>query len=148
MIDAAEPLNCTGITIWTEGEILIVKYSVWYYGFLGTKRVPVSKITSVNWKEPGEWLAGFLEISILGEQPPSPHASPNVQHQNRFQFGSADRAEFAALRDWIEERRAAGESTESRPSSVADEIAKLGKLVEQGLLTPDEFQAHKSKLLN
>ncbi|MCW2387125.1 hypothetical protein M2333_000171 [Sphingobium sp. B11D3B] len=66
MIDEAHPLKAGGITIWTEGEVLLLKYSVWFYGFLGTKRVPRSNITSVTWKEPGDWLAGFLELDIFG----------------------------------------------------------------------------------
>lgn len=144
MIDEAHPLKAGGITIWTEDDTLLLKYSVWFYGFLGTKRVPRSNITSISWKEPGDWLAGFMELDILGERPPSPHASLNVQNQNRLQYDRADRDKFAALRDWIE----AGRITKSNYSpSAADEIAKLGKLRQQGLLTDEEFSSQKAKLL-
>jgi hypothetical protein len=33
------------------------------------------------------------------------------------------------------------------PTEVADEIAKLGELRDKGLLTDEEFQAQKQKLL-
>jgi hypothetical protein len=147
MIDEAHPLKAGGITIWTEGEVLLLKYSVWFYGFLGTKRVPRSNITSVTWKEPGDWLAGFLELDILGERPPSPQASPNVQNQNRLQYDRADRDKFAELREWIEAGRTLRSDTAAATPSVADEIAKLGQLREQGLLTDEEFSAQKAKLL-
>ncbi|SEH12739.1 Short C-terminal domain-containing protein [Sphingopyxis sp. YR583] len=147
MIDEAQALKAGGITIWTEGDVLVLKYSVWFYGFLGTKRIPRSSITSVTWKEPGDWLAGFMALDILGEKPPSPHASPNVQNQNRLQYERGDRDRFAALRDWIAAGRAPAASEVAASSSVADEIAKLGKLREQGLLTDEEFTAQKAKLL-
>jgi len=147
MIDEAHPLKAGGITIWTEGDVLLLKYSAWYYGFLGTKRVPRSNITSVSWKEPGDWLAGFMVLDILGERPPSPHASPNVQNQNRLQYERVDRDKFAALRDWIEAGRENKSDQAPASPSVADEIAKLGKLREQGLLTDEEFTAQKAKLL-
>ncbi|MCW2387126.1 hypothetical protein M2333_000172 [Sphingobium sp. B11D3B] len=51
------------------------------------------------------------------------------------------------MREWIE----AGSPSRSEPAawkpSVADEIAKLGKLRQQGLLTDEEFAALKAKLL-
>ena len=147
MIDETNPLKAGGITIWTDGDVLILKYSVWLYGFLGSKRVPKSNITSVTWKEPGDWLAGFLELDILGERPPAPHASPNVQNQNRLQYDRADRDKFAALRDWIEAGRTNRSDQAPASLSVGDEIAKLGKLLEQGLLTEEEFSAQKTKLL-
>lgn len=145
MIDASQPLKCSGITVWTEGDVLVIKYSVWAYGFLGTKRVPVRNITAVNWKEPGDWLAGFLELSILGEQPVSPYASPNVQHQNRLKYETADRDKFAALRDWIEAHR--HPKQEVPAASIADEIGKLSALLQQGYITEQEFNAQKTKLL-
>lgn len=147
MIDEEQPLKAGGITIWTEGEVLILKYSAWLYGFLGTKRVPRSNITSVSWKEPGDWVAGFMVLDILGEQRPSPHASPNVQNQNRLQYDRADRDKFAGLRDWIEARRASKVAHSPTSLSVADEIAKLGALRQQGLLTDEEFSTQKTKLL-
>ncbi|MEP9359087.1 SHOCT domain-containing protein [Sphingomonas sp. KR3-1] len=147
MIDEAQPLKAGGITIWTEGDLLVLKYSAWFYGFLGTKRVPRANITSVSWKEPGDWVAGFMVLDILGEQRPSPHASPNVQNQNRLQYDRADRDKFAELRDWIEAGRTSKADPPSVGLSVADEIAKLGALRQQGLLTDEEFSAQKAKLL-
>lgn len=84
MIDAAQPLKAGGITIWTEGDVLLLKYSAWFYGFLGTKRVPRSNITSVSWKEPGDWLAGFMVLDILGEKPPHHMPAPTCKTRTAF----------------------------------------------------------------
>jgi hypothetical protein len=147
MIDEAQPLKAGGITVWTEGEVLLLKYSAWYYGFLGTKRVARANITSVSWKEPGDWIAGFMVLDILGERPPSPNASPNIQNQNRLQYDRADRDKFAVLRDWIEAGRPSNAGEIPHGLSVADEIAKLGALRQQGLLTDEEFATQKAKML-
>ncbi|QTH21722.1 SHOCT domain-containing protein [Rhizorhabdus wittichii] len=147
MIDAASPLKTSGITIWTEGDVLVLKYGVLYYGFLGTKRVPAANITALNWREPGDWLAGFLEISILGEQPPSPMASPNVQNQNRLKYERADQPKFVALKEWIEARMAKPQGGQPAASSIADELGKLAALLRDGVITQDEFDQQKAKLL-
>jgi len=144
MIAQGEQLKGRGFTVWIEGDAVLIKYGVLYYGFLGTKRVPVSNITSVNWKDPGDWTVGFLELSILGEKAASPYASPNVQHQNRLSFERAELPKFAALRDWIQER--IGKLGGAAPSP-ADELTKLAALLNDGFITQAEFDAQKAKLL-
>jgi hypothetical protein len=147
MIDENNPLKGRGLTIWTEGEDLLIKYGVLYYGFLGTKRVPVANITTINWKEPGSWTVGFLELNILGEAPPSSMASPNVQNQNRLSFEKSEHAQFAELRDWIQSKMGKGSNASQTGVSVAEELTKLAALMEQGLLTQEEFDTQKAKLL-
>lgn len=144
MVEPGEQLHGRGVTVWVEGEAVMIKYSVLYYGFLGTKRVPVSNITAVNWKEPGSWTVGFLELSILGEKAAPAYASPNVQNQNRLSFENAELPKFAALRDWIQER--IGKSG-TPVSSAADELTKLAALLREGLITQQEFDSQKAKLL-
>jgi hypothetical protein len=147
MIDQGNPLKGRGFTVWIEGEDILIKYGVMYYGFLGTKRVPVSNITTMNWKEPGSWTVGFLELNILGEAPPSPMASPNVQNQNRLSFENSESERFVALRDWIQSKMGKANTQAQASVSVADEIAKFAALLDQGLITQAEFDAQKAKLL-
>lgn len=141
-----QPLKTVGQTVWIEDEAVIIKYSMLYYGFLGQKHVPVDNIKTVTWREPGAVLAGFLEFSILGETPPSPMASPNVQHQNRFIYDQRDIQRWRTLKQWIESRIAKRGNAGS--ASVADELSKLADLLREGLLTREEFEAQKAKLLD
>jgi hypothetical protein len=115
---------------------------------LGTKRVPVSNITTINWKDSGSWTVGFLELNILGEAPPSPMASPNVQNQNRLSFERGEMDQFAALRDWIKNKMGKASAPTAGVASIADEIAKLAALLDQGVITQSEFDAQKTKLLS
>jgi len=139
------PLKTTGQTVWIDGDALVIKYSVLYYGFLGQKRVPIDNIKTVSWREPGSFLGGFLEVSILGEAPPSSHASPNVQHQNRFIYDRRQIELWRALKGHLERSSAAHVPVVA--ASAADEIRKLGDLLRDGLLTEEEFEAQKAKLL-
>ncbi len=139
------PLKTVGQTVWIDRDSLVIKYRVLYYGFLGQKQVPVQNIKTVSWREPSSMLAGFLEISILGETPPSAYASPNVQHQNRFIYDRKDLERWRALKGWIESQISLRNGGSG--SSVADELQKLGDLLRDGLLTQAEFDAQKAKLL-
>jgi hypothetical protein len=113
-----------------------------YHGFIGEKRIPYSSITAIQFKEAGNWLAGFLQFSIKGGQ--EWHGQVN-QDENALQFDKELSEEFRALRAFIEERMANAASPQS--SSVADELAKLAALRDKGVLTEEEFSAQKSKLL-
>jgi hypothetical protein len=139
------PFKTTGQTVWIDGDALVVKYSALYYGFLGQKRIPLENIKTVSWRDPGSLVAGFLEISVLGEAPPNPFASANVRHQNRFMFNRADIQLWRTLKSHLEQR--ASPSRAPEVSSTADEIRKLAELLKEGLLTRDEYEAQKGKLL-
>ena len=147
MIESGEILKGRGLTVWIEDDAVMIKYGVMNYGFLGTKRVPVANITAINWKEPGSWTVGFLELSILGEKAPSPFASPNVQNQNRIAFEKEDHPKFVELRDWIQARLAKVNNPTASVNSVADEIAKLAALLKDGHITQNEFETQKAKVL-
>jgi hypothetical protein len=90
-------------------------------------------------------MAGFLEISILGESPPSPFASANVQNQNRFIYDRKDIERWRALKSWIERSVAGGRAAAT--GSTPDELTKLAGLYREGFLTEEEFNAQKAKLL-
>lgn len=137
-----DPLKTSGQTVWIESGCLVVKYSAWNYGFIGQKSIPVRNIATVNWRDTGEVLGGFIEISVLGEAPPSPFASPNVQRQNLFRYPAKDIEKWRNLKNWIEANRLEASASSS---SVADELQKLGKLLNDGLLSQAEFDALKSK---
>ncbi len=147
MIDQNTPLKGRGFTVWTEEDDILIKYGVLSYGFLGTKRVPVANITTINWKDPGSWTVGFIEINILGEAPPSPMASPNVQNQNKLSFERSELERFEALRDWIQSKIKKPSAQISANLSVADEISKFAGLLDGGHITQSEFDAQKAKLL-
>lgn len=125
-----------------EGAVTI-SYRALYHGFKGDKRIPYSSITSVQFMEPGSWLAGYIQLSIKGSVE---WHGPVVQDENAIQFDK-EPDDFRALRDFIQSKMAIGASG-GPAASTADELAKLATLRDQGILTDEEFSAQKTKLLS
>ncbi len=126
-----------------DEDSLTISYRALYHGFRGDKRIPYSSITAVQFMEPGSWLAGYIQFSLKGALE---WLGPVNQDENAIQFDGKDADDFRALRDHLQSRIEAG-SQGASGGSVADEIAKLARLRDEGILTSDEFAAQKAKLL-
>lgn len=119
----------------------------------GTKTIPVHHITGVQWKDPG-MVRGFIQFTVPGgieQRSRFGHQSLDAaKDENAVVFGVRHRAEFQALRDAVQEAISAGhqQQPEASPSSVADELAKLAQLRDTGVISPQEFEAQKARLLH
>lgn len=130
-------------SIRVEQDAVTISYRALYHGFKGDKRIPYSSITALQFREPGSWLAGYIQFSIQGGVEWMGQVN---QDENAAQFDTKEAEDFRALRDFAQERMAAhGALTQSR--STADELVKLVALRDQGILTEDEFALQKAKLL-
>lgn len=123
-------------------DAITISYRALYFGFKGDKRIPYSSITSVQFREPGNWIAGYIQLSIKGAME---WQGPVNQDENAIQFDKNLEA-FLALRELIHEKMTSGPSGSA--ASIAEEISKLAVLRDQGILTEDEFSAQKAKLLS
>ena len=67
-------------------------------------------------------------------------------------FNNVGEPDFAKIRDFVESRiielRNPSLKVVPQEIDIADQLLKLSKLVEQGILTQDEFDSQKAKLLN
>ncbi|MFG2059662.1 DUF4429 domain-containing protein [Micromonospora sp. NPDC048930] len=123
----------------------------------GDKRIPVATITAVQWKPPGSLVNGFIQFTIPGGNEQRSRAGSQTfnaaQDENSVLFTGKQRPAFEQLRHAVEQaiaqRYAAPQQYAPAPaqSSVADELTKLGQLVQQGLLSREEFEAQKARLL-
>ena len=127
-----------------EADAITISYRALYHGFKGDKRIPLSSITAIQFKEPGGWLAGYIQFSIKGG---IEWRGAVNQDENAIQFDSKDAAEFRAVRDYIQSRMAIEKGFNPVPL-VADELTKLASLRDRGVLTAEEFAAQKTKLLD
>jgi hypothetical protein len=125
-----------------EEDAITISYRALYHGFKGDKRIPYSNITSVQFMEPGSWLAGYIQFSIKGAYE---WHGPVNQDENAIQFDEHPE-EFRELRDLVQSKMA-NASGGAASASLADEIGKLAALRDQGILTEEEFAAQKGKLL-
>jgi hypothetical protein len=63
-------------------------------------------------------------------------------HKMQEHAMSAAKAQDAAMREYIQQTAGSGGG-----ASTADELTKLANLRDQGVLTPEQFEAQKAKLL-
>lgn len=125
----------------------------------GEKRIHISQISSVQWKPAGPFVNGFIQFSAAGgNERRSKFGSQTtsaVNDENSVLFTTRQRAAFEDLRAAVEAAIAnhhtpgalAAPAGPPPPASVADELAKLAALRDQGALTETEFQQQKTRLL-
>jgi hypothetical protein len=122
----------------------------------GEKRIHVSQISSVQWKKAGAIVNGFIQFSLPGGNERrsrfGSQTSDAQKDENSVVFTFQQQKPFEELRAAVEAAIAAQHAPvapAAAPSaaSVADELAKLGGLVQQGVINQEEFQQAKARLL-
>lgn len=156
-------MECKGVngTVEFDGTFVTIKRT----GALGRltvgkgeKRIPLGQVVAVQWKEPGAMVRGFISFTITGAQENKrgfgKQTIDAAKDENAVIVAKSQAEEFRKLRAIIEEAVAAREIRTSTAGSVsasalstADELAKLAQLRDQGVLSQEEFDAQKAKLL-
>ena len=142
-----KPLTVSGDTIKIEKKGLLTGKR--------EKTIPIRGVTSVEVKQPGA-MAGFIQFSIAGGKARdssytlSGGAWDAAGDENSVLFGSPGQYEIALkIKEYVESSsaRVSDSSSASVQVSTADEIRKLKALLDEGLLTLDEFNHKKRQLL-
>lgn len=117
-------------------------------GAKGDKRIPIASITAVQLK-PAKLTDGYLQLSILGGVESRKGWADAGTDENTITFGTSKNRDFEAVRNRIERliAQVASSSTHAPDDSV-DQLERLAQLKNQGLLTEQEFQAAKAKILS
>ena len=137
---------------WATSEFVVTSDRVVHRSGIVTKRsmeIPLENVTDVRYEESFvERLVGAGSLIL---------ESPGEYGQERFSHVSHPEKVQKTIYELTEEnRRRMAPVTPLAPvpqpsrgprASVADEIAKLARLRQQGVLTEEEFQAQKARLL-
>lgn len=118
-------------------------------GLKGTKEIPIRAISSIQLKKAGMVANGYIQFATgAGESKGGIQAA--VKDENSVIFTINSNEEFLELKDLLtqamHEPSPSGNSAKSTASS-AEQLEKLAKLLEQGLLTKAEFMAEKKRIL-
>lgn len=123
----------------------------------GEKRLHVAQIAAVQWKPAGAVVNGFIQFTLPGgnERRSSFGSQTNTaaRDENSVVFTKKQQPQFEALRAALDAAIAqqhvpTAVATVPSAGSLADELAKLGALVQSGALTEDEFRQAKARLLS
>ncbi|MDH6134408.1 hypothetical protein P3T37_003811 [Kitasatospora sp. MAA4] len=122
----------------------------------GEKRLHIAQIAAVQWKPAAFAVNGFIQFTFPGarELKGSMRRQGNaaIRDENCVVFSRAQQPSFERLREALDDamarQHAAPHAVPAQvPLSVADELAKLGALVQQGIISPQDFEAAKARLL-
>ena len=125
------------------------------YGFRGTKEILIREMTSIEYKDAGGMLNGHIlflyrggrdvKTSVFGD-------NSIVSNENAVIFDRNNQAAFDTLRgmlnDKIDQYNKPQQVVMQTGPSYLDELKKLAELRDAGVITPDEFDQEKAKLLS
>ena len=117
------------------------------------KTIPIRNISSVEVKKPGPFVVGFIQFSIAGGKSRdssfsiSGGAFEAVQDENSVVFEGDYNYKIALqVKDYIE-NYSDKENSQQPQLSVADELVKLKALLDADVISKEDFDNQKSKLL-
>ncbi|KDN58485.1 SHOCT domain-containing protein [Exiguobacterium sp. AB2] len=114
----------------------------------GDKNIRISSLSGVQVKKPG-LTTGYIQFIFSGSKDTS-GVKDAVKDENSILFAKPEYDLALKLRDHVEELLAqpAQPQVAVSTASAADELLKLKQLLDAGVLSQDEFDAQKAKLLN
>lgn len=116
-------------------------------GLKGKKDIYFHNITSIQIKKPG-FTVGYLQLSLPGGNESIKGVFSSVKDENTITFSNKSSYEEALkIKEYIEKKIMTKNSGETGQTSVADEIEKLYLLKKKGILTQEEFEEKKKRLL-
>ena len=140
-----------------DGDFLVISrkglMAKMYQGVKGDKRVPVASITSVQLREPKFGTDGYIQLGLLGSIESGSGMIGARGDENSVSFYKKDFADFQAVRSYIEEKIVERSKPQvvvvsNEGTDVATQLQKLADLKEQGILTQEEFDSEKAKILS
>jgi hypothetical protein len=117
-------------------------------GLNGDRTIAISTITSIQLKKAG-WVPGYILFSYAGSKPFSGGIIEATQDPDSLMFDKTLNEEVEEFKNKVEEimRTSKSPSIGNPASSLTDEIMKLATMKENGILSEEEFNAAKKKLL-
>jgi hypothetical protein len=131
--------NGTGVLVATQKRLLFVDKGM--LGGLKVEDVPLDKITSLQYST--GLLMGEITVFTSGNKA----VIKNVDKGQTRTFAEGVRARIAAPKTSASSPTPVQHSPQPAISALTDELAKLGALKTQGLLSEEEFAGAKKKLL-
>lgn len=117
------------------------------HGLGGGKEIQISRISAIQMKDAG-LLNGHIQFSFAGGREAKTGLLEAAKDENAITFKRSQQAQFQEAKRVIEERMRAGEPQRAAAApSDADELAKLARLRDEGILTEEEFTAKKRQIL-
>jgi DNA-directed RNA polymerase subunit RPC12/RpoP len=120
-------------------------------GMNGERTIQIPSLTSVQMKPAALLTPGYILFSYAGSKPFMGGVIDATQDPDAFLFGTDQNRDVAEFKTLVEkkmrEARQPAPANNSKGNSLADELRSLAELKQQGILSQEEFDAAKKKLL-
>ena len=126
-------------------------FALIFQGLKGTKTIPISEIRSIQVK-PAGLTVGYIQFGISGGIENRGGVQAAHQDENTVTFSNRSTNQQAKnIKDYIENIIVKNENlqkTRIQSVSNADEIKKYKELLDEGIITQEEFEIKKKQLLD
>ena len=119
----------------------------------GQKTIHIAQISGVQWKPAGPFVNGFIQFTVPGGNERrsqfGAQTTTAVNDENSVVFTTKHQAAFEQLRDAVNQAIATQHTPTqaAQPAGIADQLAKLADLHAQGVISVEEFEAGKKRIL-
>ena len=122
----------------------------------GQKTIPISSISAVKFKPSGWILVGHIQFTLAGGNEVRAKFGKQTKNatrdENSVTFDPLKKKEFLKMRDLVESAIAkhaisSAKNTQDAEPSRLEKLKQLGELRDAGVLTENEFEVEKKKLL-
>ena len=115
-------------------------------GLRGEKTIPLNNITAVQLKKSG-MTHGYLQFSINGSVEAKGDAMQLLKDENTIVFAGKHLDDMLELKHLIETSQAPNSQASASAPSEASQIKEFKSLLDEGILTQEEFDQKKKQLL-
>ena len=119
-------------------------------GFKGTKSIPYTSITAIQFKKNG-FMSGYLQFTLQGGIESRGGVMDATKDENTFMFAGAQaNTEAEKIKLYIEKQVQQAHSIASQKQdtySLSSELEKLADLKNKGVLSDEEFLSAKKRLI-
>ncbi len=111
----------------------------------GDKTIYIRQITGIDFKPGGNLVNGYIQFTVPGGNEKGKGAFEAVQDENSVMFKKKDNDIAIKIKEKVEELQQRSSSNTS--VSGADEIKKYKELLDEGVITEEEFNKKKKEIL-
>lgn len=139
-------------TVILEGSFLRIKRkgltNVINHGLDGEKSIDLRNVTSVQLKEP-RITTGYLQFAFSGSNEGKSGVFEAVKDENTIAFIKKDSEKAHEIKKYAENimNSKYNSTPTASPASASEEIRKYKELLDDGIISEEEFQTKKKQLL-
>jgi hypothetical protein len=117
------------------------------HGLKGDKTIYYHQLTSIQVKPARKLQIGYIQFSLAGGIESVGGLGAAMKDENTVAFDFRCNKLVEEIRAYVEKAILSSQQPAAAPTSVADELGKLKNLFDDGVLTKEEFEAQKKKML-